>query len=127
MLFRSEPQAKVPEVPTIEKPAGALDESLPEPRKRPSAPPLSELDELERSTKKMELTPGEKNRLDRLSRQEKVEAKKGDEEEELDERPGGETVENAFKDGTKGSKKKAKKKAKSKNDEEELNLLMMQN
>jgi hypothetical protein len=36
-------------------------------------------------------------------------------------------VENSFKDGKKTAKKEPKKSKKSKNDEEELNLLMMQN
>jgi hypothetical protein len=115
----------MPEIPALDKLPGSNDETLPEPRKRPSGPPLSDLDQLERSMNLQDLSPSEKNNLDKLSKQEKVstnEEAPGD----LNETPGAPTVDNSF--GTqKPAKKDAKKKAKSKNDEEELNLLMMQN
>ncbi|MGZ3652682.1 MAG: hypothetical protein ACXVB9_16135 [Bdellovibrionota bacterium] len=115
------------EIPSANKLPTVSDESLPEPRKRPSGPPLSELDELERSLKTKGLTPAEKARLDKLSAQEKL----GDKTEvgdDLSDIPGSPTVENSFKEGKKTAKKDTKKKTKkSKNDEEELNLLMMQN
>jgi hypothetical protein len=120
---------KLPEIPSADKLPGASDESLPEPRKRPSGPPLSELDLLEKDMQLKSLTPAEKARLDKLSRQEKL----GDSQEketldELSETPGVPAVENSFKQGKPTAKKETgKKKKPSKNDEEELNLLMMQN
>lgn len=119
----------MPEIPNLQAPAGATDETLPEPRKRPSPPPLSELDEMEKGMNLKQLTPTEKGRLDKLSRQEKIDGAKSEAaDEEAGENPAGPTVENSFKQGKKTAKKDAsKKKSKSKNDEEELNLLMMQN
>jgi hypothetical protein len=115
------------EIPSLSNLPGSKDESLPEPRKRPSAPALSELDELERSLNLKSLTPAERARLEKLSRQEKVNGARGaDTEEDLADTPGAPTVENSFKEPKKPAKKEKKKKS-SKNDEEELNLLMMQN
>jgi hypothetical protein len=122
------PDKSLPEIPSINSLPGATDDTLPEPRKRPSAPvaQLSELDELEQNMKMKSLTPAEKARLDKLSHQEKLGADK-DDGDDLSDTPGAPTVENSFKDSKKNAKKPAKKKAKNKNDEEELNNLMMQN
>lgn len=122
----TKPDKTQPEIPSIDKLPSVSDDSLPEPRKRPSAPQLSELDELEQSMKMKSLTPAEKARLDKLSSQEKLGSEK-DEGDDLSDTPGAPTVENSFKDNQKNAKKPAKKKSKNKNDEEELNLLMMQN
>ena len=92
----------LPEVPSKEAPPGAMDESLPEPRKRPSPPTLSELDELEQGLKLKSLSPAEKTRLDKLSHQEKIGADKSAElEEEASESGAPPTIENSFKDGKK--------------------------
>jgi hypothetical protein len=122
----AKPVAGQPEIPSAEKLPGGDDESLPEPRKRPSGPALSELDELEQSMKLKSLTPAEKARLEKLSHQEHLgESAEGD--DVSDTTPGAPTVENSFQDSKKPAKKPGKKSAKTKNDEEELNLLMMQN
>ncbi len=124
------PSDETRSVPSLDNLPGSTDNTLPEPRKKPADPTLSELDELERSMKLDGLTPGEKARLDKLSKQEKLSASKQDHaDEETDENSGAPVLENSFKDGKKNAKGKKEKKIKkkSKNDEEELNLLMMQN
>jgi len=122
----AKPDKTQPEIPSLDNLPGATDDSLPEPRKRPSAPQLSELDELENGMKMKTLTTAEKVRLDKLSSQEKLGSEK-DEGDDLSDTPGAPAVENSFQDSKKMAKKPAKKKPKNKNDEEELNLLMMQN
>lgn len=119
------------EVPTMGDLDAETDPTLPDPVRKKPAPPqpaLSELDALERSQKFNSLTPEERSRLGKLSRQEKV----GEESEDADisdlGTPIPAPVDNSFRQGApkKGDKKK-KKKAPDANDEEELNQLMMQN
>lgn len=119
----------VPIVPSIENLPGSTDNSLPEPRRAAPEPELSELDALEKQLKAKDLTPTERERLDKLSRQEKVRAENLQQEIEEDTgTPGSPSLENSFKDAKKSAKKDPKKAKKTKkNDEEELNQLMMEN
>lgn len=100
---------------------------------------LSELDTLERSQEIRGLSPAEKERLDRLSKQQKdtgtlSPSPVNEEFEEMKSAPGQvpglPPADNSFKEEKPQAKKsdpKKKKKKKSSNDEEELNMLMMQN
>lgn len=117
----------IPTVPNLDKLPGATDESLPEPRRALPDPQLSELDSLERSMRAKELTPAEKARLGKLSQQEKMKAANLEELEEDLGAPGAPALENSFKDPKKKGKNEKKTKKKAKNDEEELNQLMMEN
>lgn len=118
----------VPIVPSTENLPGSTDTSLPEPRRAAPEPQLTELDALEKKLNAKDLTDAEKARLDKLSRQEKVRAQNLEEVEEDAGAPGSPTLENSFKDAKKSAKKDAKKPKKAKkNDEEELNQLMMEN
>lgn len=126
---QAEREDRIPEVPNLENLSGDnTDRSLPEPRKPAPAPELSELDAMEKSLKAPDLTPTEKSRLNKLSRQEKVKSSSLEEVQRDTGTPGVPSVENSFSTGKKTAKKappKAKKKTK--NDEEELNQLMMEN
>jgi hypothetical protein len=107
---------KPEEIPNLNE--SVPDKTLPEPgRSAPAAPPLSELDALEQSNQFKALTQDEKNKLGKLSRQEKL---TGEEEEEA---PPTAPVSNSF---PQNAKKKQAQKPKA-TDEEELNQLMMQN
>lgn len=111
---------EIPEVPSIDEP---INDNLPYPSNaRPENTPLSDLDSLEKSLKLDALTEQEKTKLQKLSRQEKLEdasAEASDTPSELN--PPSEEVSAAE------SKKKKKKAVKKSSDEEELNQLMMQN
>jgi hypothetical protein len=115
------------EIPNLGDMSLPVDDSLPEPavrRRPPEEPALSELDALEKAGNFNSLTPEEKSRLGRLSRQEKLEEEGA--ESLAEESPLPAPVDNSFRQGK--PKKAAKKpKAKRSNDEEELNLLMMEN
>lgn len=124
----SEEDDLVPIVPSTEDLPGSTDSSLPEPRRAAPEPLLTELDALEKKLNAKDLTDSERARLDKLSRQEKVRAQNLQELEEDTGTPGSPTLENSFKDAKKSAKKDAKKPKKAKkNDEEELNQLMMEN
>jgi hypothetical protein len=121
---------EIPQAPSIDD---FPEDTLPDPMKKqeptlpspePSKSPLSELDQLEQSHKFNALTPEEKLRLGKLSRQEKVGETPSPQDE--DEIPAITGVDNSFATGKKPVKKEVKKK-KQVNDEEELNQLMMQN
>lgn len=114
----------VPEVPEIGDVGARQDPSLPEPgRTRKGEASLSELDALEKSLQLNKLTPEERARLGRLSRQEKLDAEPRDEDE--DGAPAITAPQNSFGKPKTDQKKKPKKSRPQ--DEEELNLLMMEN
>ena len=118
----------VPEVPEIGDVGARQDPSLPEPQpgrvRGAGEASLSELDALEKSLQLNKLTPEERARLGRLSRQEKLDAEAREENE--DGAPEITAPQGSFgKPATDGKKKP--KKAKRSQDEEELNLLMMEN
>lgn len=118
----------IPIVPSTDNLPGGADSTLPEPRRAAPEPQLSELDSLEKSLRAKDLTESERSRLDKLSRQEKVRAENLQELEEDTGTPGTPAIDNSFKDAKKSAKKDTKaKKGKKKNDEEELNQLMMEN
>jgi hypothetical protein len=125
-------QDKIPEVPNLDDAPESVDPSLPEPSKAPTKEKeeeqLSELDALEKSMQAKSLTPAEKSRLGKLSKQEKLKSETREEVEEDDAGlPAQPTVENSFREGKKSTKKDKKAKKRAKNDEEELNQLMMEN
>lgn len=118
----------IPIVPSTDNLPGGADTTLPEPRRPAPEPQISELDSLEKSLRAKELSESERSRLDKLSRQEKVRAENLQELEEDTGTPGTPALDNSFKDAKKSAKKDTKvKKGKKKNDEEELNQLMMEN
>ena len=106
------PDMTQPEIPSLGQLPGATDDSLPEPRKRPSAPmaQLSELDELEQNMKMKSLTPAEKARLDKLGHQEKLGGDK-DDGDDVSDTPGAPMVENSFKDSKKGREEAGQEKS----------------
>jgi len=111
---------EIPEIPSIYEP---IKDNLPDPTKaRRGNIPLSDLDALEKSLKLDSLTKQEKEKLRKLSRQEKIgeESNPGAPPSELS--PPSEEIRAA--DSRKKKKKKALKRS---SDEEELNQLMMQN
>jgi len=118
---------QIPIVPNLESLPSETDASLPEPRQKAPEPQLSDLDSLEKSLQTNELSPSEKTRLNKLSNQEKIKSANLEELEEDNGVPGTPSLENSFQDGKKGVKKDRKPKKKAKNDEEELNQLMMEN
>lgn len=113
-----------PEIPEMGDLEAHQDRTLPDPGKAPKKrkSTLSELDEMEQGMNAGKLTPEERARLGRLSRQEKLDHEDGADEE--DDAPEIAAPKNSF--GKPKPKAKAKKKKRS-NDEEELNLLMMEN
>jgi hypothetical protein len=120
------------EIPTMGDLETEIDPTLPDPVKRQNRPAtkpeLSELDALEKAQKFDALSPEERSRLGKLSRQEKMEEKSEDDINDLG-TPLPAPVDNSFRQDSpkKNDKKKKKKTAPSANDEEELNQLMMQN
>jgi hypothetical protein len=111
----------LPEIPEV---SSDMDNSLPDPMNRKETPPsLSELDALERAMQLKALTAQEKEKLNRLSKQEKVgiTADDGAPPSAID------TPEQETEETTKKGKSKKKKASKKTSDEEELNQLMMQN
>lgn len=120
---------ELPEVPSLDDPLNNAP-NLPDPmlqKPEPKLSPLSELDALEKSMNPQNLSPEEKNRLSRLSRQQRVgESAPKAEEDDEESNPDLPGLESSFSKNKKAAKKPAKKKKQS-NDEEELNMLMMQN
>ncbi len=117
-----------PIVPSTENLPGDSDLSLPEPRRMPKEPELSELDALEKKMNAKDLTSQERERLDKLSKQEKVRSENLQELEDEMGTPGAPSLDNSFKNSKQTAKKGAKKAPRlKKNDEEELNQLMMEN
>jgi hypothetical protein len=114
------------EIPNLNEGSMELDPTLPDPN-RPAAPPvpsLSDLDQLEKSMNLRALTPEERAKLGKLSRQENLDG--GSKESSAEDAPEISAPENSFKDTKKPVKKKTPKRMQS-NDEEELNLLIMEN
>jgi hypothetical protein len=124
------PQAGLEEIPQVPAPSDELEKApnLPDPmKKKPEAiSPLSELDALEKTQNFNNLSPEEKARLTKLSRQERLGEKGPGGEEESDTDTMAQPLENSFSKSKKPAKKPGKKKQQT-NDEEELNMLMMQN
>ncbi len=126
LFMKQEKEMSMPQeelVPNVDAPDFQPDPTLPDPlrQSRPQAPAMSELDALEKQMNFENLSAEERNRLGKLSKQEKI----GQEDKEED-APIPSPLNNSFQKD-KAKKVDKKKRVLKPNDEEELNQLMMQN